>query len=119
VPEKVFLSYATPDREFAQSLKPRLNKILAAETESVDHFDLESGFLLGTDWRRGVRLAIGEATTVVIVTSPESERSDWVNYEVGLADALDKNLVIVGRKGSGHSAFLDRVSRGVRFVEVD
>lgn len=117
--EKVFLSYASPDREFAQSLKPRLNKLLAADTESVDHFDLEEGFLAGADWRHGVRLAIGQATTVVVVTSPESELSDWVNYEVGLADALDKNLVIVGRRGSGHSAFLDRVSSGARFIEVD
>jgi hypothetical protein len=119
MPEKVFLSYATPDRGFASLLKPRLNGLLATEAESIDLFDLEGGTVEGDDLRQGVRLAIGEASTVVVVTSPESETSDWVNYEVGLADAFEKRLVFVSRKGAGHSALLDRVSREPLLIEID
>lgn len=119
MPEKVFLSYATPDRGFASLLKPRLNGLLATEAEPVDLFDLESGAADGEDLRQGVRLAIGEASTVVVVTSPESETSDWVNYEVGLADAFEKRLVFVRRKGAGHSTLLDRVSRPPLLIEIE
>lgn len=123
MPEKVFLSYASPDRGFVSLLKPRLNGLLATEAELVDLFDLESGLesgaVAGDELRQGVRLAIGEASTVVVVTSPESETSDWVNYEVGLADAYEKRLVFVRRKGAGHSALLDRVSRPPLLIEIE
>jgi ABC-type phosphate/phosphonate transport system ATPase subunit len=42
-----------------------------------------------------------------------------VSYEAGLADALGKNVVIVGRRGAGKSDLLKRLSDTARFVEVD
>lgn len=119
MPETLFLSYASPDRAFAQSLKPRLKSLLATEAEPVDLFDLEIGDRRVDDLRRGVRLAIGEASTVVVVSSPESEISDWVNYEVGLADAFEKRMVFVGRRGAGQTALLKRITQEPLFIEVD
>lgn len=119
MPEKVFLSYASPDRAFAQLLKPRLKSLLATEAEPVDLFDLEIGEGRAEDLRRGVRLAIGEASTVVVVSSPESEISDWVNYEVGLADAFEKRMVFVGRRGADQTALLRRITQEPIYIEID
>lgn len=116
--EKVFMSYATQDHAFAQALKPRLDELLPVTTEPLDVFEL-GDVAAGTNARKAVKDAIDQATTVVIVSSPAADASQWVNYEAGLADALGKNLVIVGRKGGDPSVLLRRFSDSAQFIEMD
>ena len=117
--QKVFISYAAQDRAFAQALKPRLGEFLPFRSQPLDVLDVQSHVSAGDDVRKAVKEAIDEANTVVIVSSPAADTSQWVNYEAGLADALGKDIVIVNRKGSGKSAILHRFSDSARFIEMD
>jgi ABC-type polysaccharide/polyol phosphate transport system ATPase subunit len=117
--QKVFLSYASQDRAFAESLKARLDEVLSEHSQAHDVFDVQSSIGGGENIRDAIQSAMHEASTVVIVSSPASDASPWVSYEAGLADALGKNVVIVGRRGAGKSDLLKRLSDTARFVEVD
>ena len=115
----VFVSYASRDRSFAESLKPRLAQLLADKSGGVEVVDVRSAISAKTDVRKKIQDTMSKASTVVIVSSPEVDRSEWVNYEAGLADALGKDLVIVGRKGAGKSALVRRFQDSARFIELD
>ena len=43
---------------------------------------------------------------VVVIMSDNSAKSQWVNYGAGMAAALERPIVVIGRKGSGKSALL-------------
>lgn len=117
--QKVFISYAHQDRRFVEALKTRLGDILKEPLQSLDVFDVQFRINAGENIRGAIQSAMREASTVVIVSSPDSDASPWVSYEAGLADALGKNVVVVGRKGSCKSALLERLFQTARFVEVD
>jgi ABC-type transport system involved in cytochrome bd biosynthesis fused ATPase/permease subunit len=117
--EKVFLSYASKDRAFAESLKLKLNEFLPAQSQPLEVFDVQSNVTLGEDIRKAIKAAMDAASTVVIVSSPDGDASQWVNYEAGLADALGKKIVIVGRKGTGKSALFHHFIDSAKFIEVD
>jgi hypothetical protein len=117
--KRVFLSYAHQDRAFAESLKARLDEVLAEHSQALDVFDVQSSVGAGENIRDAIQSAMHRASTVVIVSSPASDASQWVSYEAGLADALGKDVVIVGRRGAGKSDLLKRLSDTARFVEVD
>jgi hypothetical protein len=116
---RVFLSYASQDREYAKSLEPVLSKILSSKSKPLEIFDVQSNLAAGDDIRKTIKRAMDAANTVVIVSSPHVDNSQRVNYEAGLADALGKHLVIVGRKGSGKTALVNRFRGSAKFIEVD
>jgi hypothetical protein len=117
---KVFISYAAPDRDYAESLKPRLSQLLSEPDQTVEVVDAHRGVGGGDDWRRAIRTAIDEAGSVVIVASPAGDASQWVNYEAGLADALGKRIVIVGRPGADKgSVLMRRLAGEARVMEFD
>jgi TIR domain len=115
----VFLSYASQDREYAKSLKSGLSKILSVKSQPLEIFDVQSDVAAGEDIRKAIKRAMDAASTVVIVSSPHVDNSQWVNYEAGLADALGKNLVIVARKGSGKTALVNRFRDSAKVIELD
>ena len=117
--QKIFISYAHQDRRFAEALKVRLADILEDPSQELDVFDAQSSVEAGENIRDAIQSAMRAASTVVIVSSPASDASQWVSYEAGLADALGKNVVVVGRKGSGKSALMKRLIHTARFVEMD
>lgn len=117
--QKVFISYAHQDRRFVEALKHRLGDILKEPLQSLDVFDVQFRIKAGENIRGAIQSAMREASTVVIVSSPDSDASPWVSYEAGLADALGKKVVVVGRKGSCKSALLEQLFQTARFVEVD
>lgn len=116
--EKVFLSYAAKDRELAESIKSRIKDLLALDAADADILDLESCVAPGQDYRGAIKAAIDAASTVVIVASPNGDNSQWVNYEAGLADALGKEMVLVGRQGVKESALAGRFLDSARLVEL-
>jgi len=117
---KVFLSYASQDHAFAESVKSRIAEILSRESkEAVDVFDVRTDLVAGDDFRQSIKAAIELANTVVIVSSENADASPWVNYEVGLADAMGKNLVVVGKKGLDDTALLRRFFDTARVIKIE
>ena len=117
---KIFLSYAIKDTDFAQSIKARIKEFLPqSKMESIDVFDVRTDLALGGDIRQSIKAAISSANTVVVVSSQSSDISPWVNYEIGLADALGKDLVIVEQKGEENSELHRRFLDSAHIIKIE
>lgn len=117
---KVFLSYASQDHALAESFKERVAELLPQNDEgALDVFDVRTDVSVGEDMRQSIKAAIGEANTVVIISSESADASPWVNYEVGLADAMGKNLVVVGKKGGADTALLRRFFDTAKIIKIE
>lgn len=117
---KVFLSYASQDHELAESFKARIAELLPQnDKEALDVFDVRTDITIRGDIRQSIKAAIEEASTVVLISSENADRSPWVNYEIGLAYALGKNLVVVGKKGSEETTLLHRFYDTAKIIKID
>jgi hypothetical protein len=93
---RIFVSYANSDRHLVNDilLFLRERKIISTFDEIVmsDTIDLasEQGSL-----RELIREEIAKSDTVVIIWSEAASNSQWVNYEMALADGLEKNIVYI------------------------
>jgi TIR domain len=93
-PTNVFISYARADAHrldgIVQSLVARGlvnegDRILREEDLPVKHGAL----------RDQVRKRIQSASKLIVIWGTASANSQWVNYEIGLADALGKPIIAV------------------------
>ena len=109
--EKIFLSYANKDKQLVKGIKKRLlqkgiipaiNAVTIRETKDIHA-------------RAGVRDSLNRkiqsASCVVILESDNSDNSPWVNYEAGLATAMNKKILVVGRRGSGKSVLFKALGK--------
>ncbi|HBK56543.1 MAG TPA: hypothetical protein DDZ76_09745 [Xanthomonadales bacterium] len=96
--ENVFLSYAPQDKDFVDAVRPKLAGLLSTRNTPFEVFDAMEHVRPGEDVRGALKKAINVASTVVVFSSPAADASEWVNYEAGMADALGKRIVIIGRK---------------------
>jgi hypothetical protein len=104
--EKIFLSYAYQDRDLVPSVEEALRKHKVVTAEQVIIVDPEKDVHPGENVREWIKDAISSASKVVIIASDDSAASQWVNYEAGMATALGKPIVVVGRKGVGKGALV-------------
>lgn len=97
-PQKVYVSYAKGDAGRIDGVLARLAQLglmePADEVMSDKDTDPKHGSL-----RDGVRRQIQSASKVVVVWTATSAASQWVNYELGLADAFGKTIIPVVRRG--------------------
>ncbi len=108
--EKIFISYSPKDRDHLEDLEQTLREhgIIKGDNFSlIDSFELSPG----DNWRDSIKKAIQSASKVVILATDASASSQWVNYEAGMADALDKTIIVVEPKGSGKSTLLSNLSK--------
>ena len=96
-PQRVYLSYARADTPRIPLLLQKLEAmdLIGPNDVVVSVKDLEHGH---ASLREGVRRQIQSASKVVIVWSQSSASSQWVNYELGLADAFGKVIIPVVRR---------------------
>lgn len=117
---KVFLSYAFQDRALAESVKAGIAEFLPQnDKEALDVVDVRTDVAVGEDVRQSVKAAIEKARTVVIISSASADESPWVNYEAGLADAMKKSLVVVGKKGSEDTALWRRFFETAKIIKTE
>lgn len=116
--EKIFLSYASADRALVSGVLDELRKHQVVTEEDVVFLDPHH-LKPGADFRRMVKEQINSASKVVIIASDHSAASEWVNYEAGMAAALEKPIVILGRKGSGKTSSLMRALPNVQRIELE
>ncbi len=95
---KVFVSYAARDRALIPAALEQLRheKVFSSEDDIVLDSKRDFG---GEDFRQATRAAIDAADSVVVFWSPAAAESKWVNYELGMASALGKHVVVVTPQG--------------------
>jgi hypothetical protein len=102
--KRIFLSYARDDYAFAHQLLSGLRNV---EVEGwMDHTDIAAGAAVGA----AIRSAIQKSSAIVVLVSPSSLRSGWVNFEVGAAQALRKPIVPILLKGNDLPETLEGIS---------
>jgi succinyl-CoA synthetase alpha subunit len=94
----VFLSYASEDKLLIRKVLDQLKaKGVLSPREKV--VDISAIAVPGSSMRRQVREAIENASKFVVVWNDTALTSDWVNYEIGMAEALGKPILVVVPKG--------------------
>jgi hypothetical protein len=116
--EKIFLSYARQDRGLLGAVQRALRKHGIAGNDVVI-MDPHQKLKAGSNVRKMIKDQISSASKVVIIGSENSANSVWVNYEAGMAAALGKPIVIVGKKGSGKTASMLRAFGDVQFIKIE
>ena len=89
--DKVFLSYVSRDRHYVESAISQLSKFGISDNIGL----LDSDIHPGDDVRAIIRDRVQSANQVVVFWSAEAATSQHVQYELGMADALDKPITIV------------------------
>ena len=95
--KKVFLSYAYQDRGIAKQVS-RLLKEHGHDTDDMSFIDLRVDTKTGDNIREAIKQQMCSASNVVIIVTPNSAKSQWVNYEAGMASALDKPIILIKSK---------------------
>lgn len=115
--ERVFVSYAPTDAAVARSVEQELREHgLLPESAAVKIMSIDD-IPAGADVRAAIRSSIRSADMVVIVSSPDAARSAYVNYEAGMASALEKPVVILATPGADKGQFTSLFDN-VRIIEI-
>jgi hypothetical protein len=96
--DSVFLSYAANDKSRVPKVvgELKLRGVLGERDKVIDSTSL---FVSGFSVRDQVQKAIEGASKVIVIWSGHGAKSEWVNYETGMADALGKPIFVVIQKG--------------------
>jgi hypothetical protein len=85
----VFISYAHSDADQARRLVSALRT--ANVTGWMDSADIAAGEAISS----AVRDALRQSTAVLVLLSPRALQSEWVQFEIGAAEALNKRIIPV------------------------
>lgn len=86
-PCQVFISYKTEDEPFAQEVHKKLT------AKGMQTFLAAVSIDPGSDWEEAVFQALRSCRVAVFLITPSSITSEWCNYEIGAARALEKDVV--------------------------
>jgi nucleoside 2-deoxyribosyltransferase len=93
---RVFLSHSRRDANLAAGIASDLQRY---GVEAV----VDESITAGDDLRRTINSAIRRADAfVIVVTSPDAAASSWTSYELGMAEALGKPILLL--LSQNHSA---------------
>ncbi len=91
MPLKLFISYARDDTNFVEALIQTIND---PPIENIEYFidcqDIDWGNSVTPSIKQGIK----ECTDLLVIISEKSMASMWVGYEIGIADALEKNILM-------------------------
>jgi hypothetical protein len=85
----VFISYANADRPKAEQLVSQLRRVSVAGWRDVT--DLAAGEVVSASTREALR----RSSAVIVLLSPRSLGSEWLQFEMGAAEALGKKIIPV------------------------
>jgi myo-inositol-1(or 4)-monophosphatase len=77
--QRVFISYSAKDRPIADEVEQDIRSV--GHEVLIDHLAID----LGDSIEQRVKELIASAALVIVIISPDSLRSHWVSYEIGLA----------------------------------
>lgn len=118
MPEKVFLSYVHEDRAIADRVERYLRDHGLVSSLGMEIIDPQKEIQVGGNFREMIRSKMMSANKVVIITSPNSAQSQWVNYEAGMASALGKSIIVIRSRGMKEFPLLKTLGN-VHSIEID
>lgn len=92
---KIFISHAENDRDRAR----RLGAALTGSGYVVSFDDVP----VTADWATSIKRSLEEASKVVILISPNSVSNANVHFEMGMAAAMNKPIIMVDMSGDAQS----------------
>jgi hypothetical protein len=109
--KRVFISYSHDDESVARELKESLHN-----TEVLGWMD-QADIAAGEAVSRKVKESLRQASAVIVLVSERSLMSQWVQFEIGAALAMEKLIipVLIGRAGSEPP--LPDWLRGIRYID--
>lgn len=118
--KRIFLSYPKNERLELDHLRKALekNKITTREDEVVFVDPMSLKYSPGENIREILKKEIESSSEVVVFVTKDYLSSQWMNYEIGMADALNKPITLVGEKGFGKTGLFNN-RYGARVVEMD
>jgi len=100
-PDTLFISYARKDVEFAQKLNADLQR------HEVTTWIDELGIRGGEDWPNRIATAIEGCQAMLVILSPDSVASRWVQRELAFADQKGKRVLPLLYKPCGLRAWFE------------
>lgn len=104
--KNIFLSHAAGDQRLADLVRVNLNQADRVETVP-DELRMETGMEL----RRALRSLIAGASDVVVLWTPLAAESAWVQYEVGLAHAPGRSIIVIASNDDASDEEMPEVLR--------
>jgi hypothetical protein len=92
---KVFLSHAHQDTALVQELLARIPQLLPAPDSEPTTFVDTSSLTVGGDIRKAIIEQVRRSDFVVLFWTVMAADSPFVGYELGLAHALNKRVLVV------------------------
>lgn len=87
---RVFVSYGRRDAVVAEKISRALRGIDIVTTS------LDANIKPGDDFRKAIYANLESSDAVLVVTtSPEAASHSWTGYEIGMAEALRKPIILV------------------------
>jgi hypothetical protein len=93
--DTIFLSYAHQDREHVGKALEELSRkgVLSGQKELM--IDLRQDIKSRSYIKSTIRERIKSTGKVILLWSEAGAKSQWVNWELGMADALGKSIIVV------------------------
>ena len=90
MPLKLFISYSRDDTDFVEALTQMINEL---RIKCVEYF-IDRHIAWGDPVTSSIKQGIKDCTDLLVIISEKSTASMWVGYEIGIADALEKNILM-------------------------
>jgi 16S rRNA G1207 methylase RsmC len=113
MPDRYFISYSSPDADFALELQAALEgqgntSTAIPETEAAEQ-----------DLSQTLRQQLQECDVFVFVIPPDGKQSKWSLFELGAARALGRKIIAVAADRDGHSDNITFATSLAKMILID
>ncbi len=109
----IYLSYSQRDSEIAARVEKTLRRL------GFDAFNPARDVSPGEDWRKAIQAAVKRSDALILlITSPDSVVASWMSYEAGMAEALEKRVLVLASNRHSVSELPAELG-GVPIVDLD
>lgn len=111
--DSVFISYSRRDQEFVRRLAEDLNR----RVDGGVWFD-QSDIQAGDKWRQRIENGVRDCRVVILVLSPDSAKSQYVQMELNLALEAGKKVIPILYRPVKLTGALDEFVRETQFIDL-
>jgi len=110
---EIFISYAQEDLTIAKRIISGLRGISPSAWKDIQSQSSEPYILTA------IRESLRRSAAVVVLLTPESAASEWINFEVGAAEALGKPIIPILIRGEDKDieSLIPESLRGIEWLD--